>query len=105
MTPTEDLNKILASFSMVEIGGSSDFLTALQVAQLALKHRKNRNGGQRIIMFIGSPIRDDAATLQKVGKQLKKNNVFVDCVQLGDNEGNSEKLSSFIEAVNSNDNR
>jgi 26S proteasome regulatory subunit N10 len=38
------------------LGGRSSVITAVQVASLALKHRKNKNGGQRIIVFIGSPV-------------------------------------------------
>ena len=35
----------------------------LQIAQLALKHRQNKNQRQRIVIFIGSPIQED-----KVGR-------------------------------------
>ena len=30
-----------------------------QIAQLALKHRQNKNQRQRIVIFIGSPIVED----------------------------------------------
>jgi 26S proteasome regulatory subunit N10 len=42
--------------------------------------------------------------LQQIGKQLKKNNVAVDVVCMGELEENTEKLTEFIKAVNSNDN-
>jgi len=45
------------------------------VAYLALKHRRNKNGGQRIVVFVGSPIEDNLAALKKVGGGLNKNNV------------------------------
>ena len=32
-----------------------------QVAQLALKHRQNKNQRQRIVIFVGSPIAADEA--------------------------------------------
>lgn len=32
-------------------------------------------GGQRVVVFIGSPIAEDDKTLTKIGKLLKKNNV------------------------------
>ena len=44
--------------------------------QIALKHRKNKLGSQRIITFVGSPVdgpKDE--DLRKLGAVLKKNNV------------------------------
>ena len=105
VSPTEDNNKILASFAKVTIGGKNDFSTAIQVAQLALKHRKNKNGGQRIIIFIGSPLQEDSQSLQKVAKQLKKNNVSIDVINIGEIESNADLLAEFIKVANSNDNR
>lgn len=104
MSPTQDIAKILAAFSRMNIGGQSDFSSAVQIAQLALKHRKNKNGGQRIIAFVGSPISDDVNNLKKIGKQLKKNNVAIDVVSMGEIDDNHEKLLEFINATNSNDN-
>lgn len=34
-------------------------LLSVQIAQLALKHRQNKNQRQRIVIFIGSPIQED----------------------------------------------
>lgn len=50
-------------------------MAAVKTAMLALKHRKNKAGGQRIILFIGSPIEADAAEMKKTAAALKKNNV------------------------------
>ncbi len=105
VSPTEELGKILATFAAVTISGSLHLCSAVQVAQLALKHRKNKNGGQRVIIFVGSPINEDLNNLVKVGKLLKKNNVAVDVVSLGDIPDNDSKLQEFVNAVNSNDNR
>ena len=77
----------------------------MQIAQLSLKHRKNKNGGQRIIIFVGSPITEDKNTLSKVGKQLKKNNVAIDVISIGEIEENQEKLLELVNSTNSNDNR
>ena len=106
VSPTEEIGKILASFSKIGIhGAQSDLSTAVQIAQLALKHRKNKNGGQRIIAFVGGPLQDTVESLQKIGKQLKKNNVAVDIILMGEIEENNEKLQEFVTATNSNDNR
>lgn len=83
VSPTEDIGKILASFSRVSLGGSNDFASAVQVAQLALKHRKNKNGGVRIIAFVGSPLSESVAQLKKIGTLLKKNNIAVDVISFG----------------------
>lgn len=104
VSPTDEISKLLGAFSQLTIGGKVDFAAAVQIAQLALKHRRNKNGGQRIIVFVGSPIETDAKTLEKIGKQLKKNNVAVDVVSLGELEDNNAKLEVFINAANSNDN-
>lgn len=105
VSPTEEAGKILAAFAGISISGKSDIGTAVQIAQLALKHRKNKNGGQRIIVFVGGPVFDTVEKLQKIGKQLKKNNVAVDVISMGEMEENSEKLLEFVNATNSNDNR
>ena len=105
VSPTEDIGKILACFSKLRIGGKSNFSSSVQIAQLALKHRKNKNGGQRIIAFVGSPIVETVEELAKIGKQLKKNNVAVDIVTIGELDENNDKLVEFINAVSSGENR
>lgn len=37
-------------------GEATHLLISVQIAQLALKHRVNKNMRQKIIIFIGSPI-------------------------------------------------
>ena len=41
------------------IEGQANLSAAVQIAQLALKHRQNKNQRQRIVIFIGSPIAED----------------------------------------------
>lgn len=125
-TLTQDLGKVLSALQTNHIGGSIDLPTALNVAQLALKHRENKNQRQRIVVFLGSPLVDPFGTgtgsssdvtgkgssgssseeaLVKLGKKLKKNNVAVDLVLFGD-EGmeNEAVLSKFIEATQNSEN-
>ncbi len=104
VSPTEESGKILASFAQVKLGGKSDLSTAIQIAQLALKHRKNKNGAQRIIVFVGSPIMEPVEALQKLGKQLKKNNVALDIISIGETDENTDKLQELVNATNSSDN-
>ncbi|CAK0755276.1 hypothetical protein CVIRNUC_002362 [Coccomyxa viridis] len=104
VTPTPDLGKILSSMQSLEIEGQANLASSVQIAQLALKHRQNKNQRQRIVIFIGSPLSEDKDKLVKVGKKLKKNNVAVDIVSFGSEESNAEKLEAFVQAVNSGEN-
>mmetsp|Transcript_37991 Transcript_37991/g.45834 ORF Transcript_37991/g.45834 Transcript_37991/m.45834 type:complete len:410 (+) Transcript_37991:99-1328(+) len=105
VTPTQDLGKVLGAMHGLTMEGEVNFSNGVQVAQLALKHRQNKNQRQRIVLFAGSPIEAEQDALIKIGKKLKKNNVAVDIVSFGDqDEGKQEKLEAFHGAVNSSDN-
>jgi len=70
VTPTSDLGKVLQAMQRVPIDGASARLgTSIQIAQLTLKHRENKNQRQRIVVFIGSPIQEDVGALVKLGKR------------------------------------
>jgi len=71
-TLTGDAGRILAAVHKVQIEGNANFMAAVQVAQLALKHRNNKRQEQRIIIFVGSPIKETAKELERLGKRLKK---------------------------------
>mmetsp|Transcript_3435 Transcript_3435/g.9947 ORF Transcript_3435/g.9947 Transcript_3435/m.9947 type:complete len:442 (+) Transcript_3435:112-1437(+) len=103
VTPTADLGKVLNSMASLQIEGETNFSASSQIAQLALKHRQNKNQRQRIVMFVGSPLSETKEQLVRIAKKLKKNNVAVDVVSFGDNEANEEKLAAFTEAVTSGD--
>uniref|UniRef100_A0A0D9VRT0 26S proteasome non-ATPase regulatory subunit 4 homolog n=1 Tax=Leersia perrieri TaxID=77586 RepID=A0A0D9VRT0_9ORYZ len=104
VTPTSDLGKILACMHGLEVGAEANLAAAIQVAQLALKHRQNKRQQQRIIAFIGSPVKYDKKVLETIGKKLKKNNVALDIVDFGETDDEKpEKLEALISAVNSSD--
>ena len=48
VSPTDDMGNILNSLHNASVGGQLNFVEGVQVAQLALKHRRNKNGAQRI---------------------------------------------------------
>jgi len=102
VSPTEDVGKILNALhgvSMKTMG--QDVAASVQVASLALKHRRNKNGSQRIVLFVGSPLHNiESRALQKAGRQLKKNNVAIDVVAMGELEANEVKLQEFVDAAN-----
>ncbi|KAJ4959188.1 hypothetical protein NE237_026299 [Protea cynaroides] len=103
VTPTSDLGKILACMHSLQIGGEMNLAAAIQVAQLTLKHRQNKLQQQRIIVFAGSPVKYDKKVLEAIGRKLKKNNVALDIVDFGDEDGKLEKLEALLSSVNSND--
>ncbi|THU54899.1 hypothetical protein C4D60_Mb11t00910 [Musa balbisiana] len=104
VTPTSDLGKILSCIHGLVVGGEVNLTAAIQVAQLALKHRQNKKQQQRIIVFAGSPIKYDNKTLEAIGRKLKKNSVALDVVNFGESDdGKPEKLEALITAVNNND--
>lgn len=104
VTLTDDFGKMLAALHGTKISGPSHLTTALQVGQLALKHRQNKNQRQRIIVFVCSPIEEDEAALVRLAKKMKKNSVAVDFINFGQETDNTSKLEAFIEAINSSEN-
>ncbi len=102
LSPTTDVGMMLRAIHGLNFTSSvDDICAAVQVAGLALKHRRNKNGSQRIIAFVGSPLTDvETRALQKAGRQLKKNNVAIDVVALGELETNEEKLRELVDAAN-----
>ncbi|RKP10885.1 hypothetical protein THASP1DRAFT_33979 [Thamnocephalis sphaerospora] len=103
-TLTGDIGKILNALHRTTASGKVDLLAGIGVAQLVLKHRRDRNQRQRVIAFVGSPVTDDEASLVRLAKKLKKNNVAVDIVSFGEDIQNRGKLESFVNNVNSGDN-
>lgn len=109
VSPTDDLGKILTALHGVPLCGEMvrngkdavDIAASVQVATLALKHRRNKNGAQRIVLFVGSPLTcAETRSLVKAGKQLKKNNVFIDVIAMGELGENEPKLKELVDAAN-----
>lgn len=115
VSPTDDVGKILTALHGVPLrsgveekkddtgggGGGVDLIVSLAVANLALKHRRNKNGAQRVVVFVGSPLTHvDARALAKAGRSLKKNNLAVDVVAMGELEENGPKLKELVDAAN-----
>ncbi|KAJ1610129.1 26S proteasome regulatory subunit 5a [Cryptosporidium canis] len=105
VTPTSDLSSTMHAMDEIRLYGKIDLIRAIQIAQLALKHRLNKNLRQRIVCFVGSPLEDDLTEkqLEKLGKVLKKNNVSIDVISFGEIIPNRERLQALVNAAN-NDN-
>lgn len=107
VSPTDDMGKILSALHDVSITSTVDGIdltVSIQVASLALKHRRNKNGSQRIIVFVGSPlpITVDNKALSKAGRMLKKNNVAIDIIVMGEVSDNEGRLKELVDAANGN---
>lgn len=51
-------------------------------------------------MFVGSPVEETKDALDKLGKRLRKNNVFIDVVVFGDEAMEcEEKIGAVVEGA------
>ena len=98
-TLTTDFGKVIDGLHRTKIRGKAHFSTALNVGQLALKHRQNKSQHQRIVIFTCSPLSEEEGQLVKLAKRLKKNNIAVDVVAIGDLEDETVKK---VEAFHNN---
>eukprot|EP01053_Blabericola_migrator_P010328 Blabericola_migrator_1__10327@NODE_580_length_7497_cov_126_900135_g430_i0_p4_GENE_NODE_580_length_7497_cov_126_900135_g430_i0NODE_580_length_7497_cov_126_900135_g430_i0_p4_ORF_typecomplete_len345_score93_63VWA_2/PF13519_6/1_5e12VWA_2/PF13519_6/1_9e03Ssl1/PF04056_14/6e09VWA/PF00092_28/0_002VWA/PF00092_28/1_2e04Med25_VWA/PF11265_8/0_01PDH/PF02153_17/0_048RE_R_Pab1/PF09522_10/0_096UIM/PF02809_20/28UIM/PF02809_20/7_8Rubissubsbind/PF09273_11/5_2e03Rubissubsbind/PF09273_11/4_2_NODE_580_length_7497_cov len=103
IAPTTDMGAFLQALHNISCFGKCDFIRALQTAQLALKHRLNRNQRQRIVVFVCSPIEATEKQMELIGKTLKKNNISLDIISFGEVQNNSSLLKKLYMTVNSND--
>eukprot|EP01097_Dermamoeba_algensis_P004608 TRINITY_DN2988_c0_g1_i1.p1 TRINITY_DN2988_c0_g1~~TRINITY_DN2988_c0_g1_i1.p1 ORF type:complete len:496 (-),score=170.79 TRINITY_DN2988_c0_g1_i1:200-1525(-) len=105
MNLTSDIGRIISGIHNIPYEGECDLLNAVQVAQLALKHRQNKQQAQRIVVFVGSPlVKADKDELVKLGKRMKKNNIALDIINFGEIEENRDKLEAFVKAVDNDGN-
>ncbi|KAH9065110.1 hypothetical protein EDB83DRAFT_2599543 [Lactarius deliciosus] len=106
VTHTKEIGQILTAVhnTSTNLGRTASIPTAIAIAQLALKHRQNKNLRQRVIVFVGSPLEDTSPdaerALIRLAKKLKKNNVALDLVAFGDGiEEAGEDGHSILRAV------
>ncbi|ANQ05831.1 26S proteasome non-ATPase regulatory subunit 4 [Plasmodium coatneyi] len=101
---TNDIGQLLSCIHDIKLDGTCDIVRSLLIAQLALKHRVDKNLGQKIMLFVGSPFKVNEKQLISTGKQLKKNNICLDIISYGDINRNRDILMLLYNSVNSNDN-
>jgi 26S proteasome regulatory subunit N10 len=109
LNPCTDIGKVLsvlASVGVAEGSETCDLIRSIQTCSIALKHRQNKNQKQRLICFIASPLVGvSEKQLEQVGKVLKKNNVAIDVVSIGDTDNvNRERLQKLVEVADSSAN-
>ncbi|WKX88993.1 hypothetical protein Q1695_008554 [Nippostrongylus brasiliensis] len=101
-TMTQESGRLFMKLHQLEPQGQCNFMSAIKIAHLALKHRQNRNHKMRIVMFIGSPIDNlDSAELTKIAKKLKKEKVQCDVICFGEADSeNSQIMGQFVDTLN-----
>lgn len=115
VTHTKEIGQILTAVhdTSTNLGRTASIPTAIAIAQLALKHRQNKNLRQRVVVFVGSPLEDTSPDAERafirLAKKLKKNNVALDLIAFGDGieeagEDGHSILRAFVEAASSSDN-
>lgn len=98
VTLTSEQGKLLHAINSIDfVGSHSNILSAIQVAQLVLKHRQNANQKQRIVVFAGSPLKADIAAVERVNLMLRKNNISIDAVSFGNVEANEQILAGLLQ--------
>lgn len=102
-TLTSDVGKLLSKLHQVRPKGNINFVSAIRIAHLVLKHRQGKNHRMRIVIFVGSPIVDDEKELINLAKRLRKEKVNVDVVNFGEESLNADKLTKFVNAINGNE--
>ena len=103
LNPSNDIGRVLAVLSEVPITGvGCDLVRGVQTCSIALKHRQNKNQKQRLVCFVASPLHSSEKQLEQLGKVLKKNNVAIDVVSIGDLDGaNRAKLKKLVDSADS----
>ena len=99
LTQTNDVDELANSINNINICGDADLLTAIKIAQLSLKHRKNKSQRQRIVVFVGHPLRGSEDDFENVGLRLKKNNVSIDVINFS-NPDNVSRLQTLVNTAN-----
>ena len=103
---TED-RKLMVRLHSLEINGVAKVLDGMKTAYLALRHRKNKNHKQRIVVFVGSPLDklvEEREAFLKFSKKLKKEKVSVDFVLFGEATSENNRLvGEFVDQLNGSD--
>lgn len=95
VTLTSDFGKILGGLHEAKVGGTSDFKQAFLVAKLALANRISPIHTQRIIMFVGSPLKMTDEDVQELITICKDYNIALDIISFGEVVDNAHLLEQF----------
>lgn len=83
VTLVKEKQEIMGNIGKISLGGELAFLKAVQIAQLALKHRSNKHQAQRIVAIVASPVEERQQELVAFAKTLRRNNIAINIMNLG----------------------
>jgi 26S proteasome regulatory subunit N10 len=98
-TPTNDSAQLLAQYSKIPIQDYLGLCRSIQIARLTMKHRVNKHQHERLVIFIASAIKDNPEDLYVLARNLRRDNIAVDLVNICCPE-NLQLLQNFHEIVN-----
>lgn len=101
--PSRNRGLLYTAVDNIALKGASQIVKALKIAQLALKHGIETKGVKRIVLFVGSPIQDNEKALKKAGKNMRRNNVSIDAIMMGDFPENEQKLRTLVNSARKED--
>ena len=110
VTPSRDNQKLLSSMQDMRPSGKIKLINSIKISKLALKHRQNKRGESRIVVFVGSPIDEKEKDLKKLGKLLKRDSIGLDLILLGCDksnkqfENNETLAKTLVDAANKDNN-
>jgi 26S proteasome regulatory subunit N10 len=110
VTPSRDNQKLLSSMQDMRPNGKIKLINSIKISMLALKHRQNKRGESRIVVFVGSPIDEKEKDLKKLGKLLKRDTIGLDLILMGcdkankDFENNESLAKTLVDAANKENN-
>lgn len=102
-TPTNDPSAVYSQFSKIQIQELVGVARSIQIGQLTMKHRVNKNQHERMIIFLASAIKENPEDLYVLARNLRRNLIAVDIINICSPE-NTVIIQNFIEIVNVDDN-
>lgn len=97
-TPCNNTQLIYSQYSKIKIDDFNSFARSVQIAQLSMKNRINKQQHERIVVFIASEIKDKEETLLKIARNLKRNNTTLNIINIRCQK-NQEILQKMIEVL------
>jgi 26S proteasome regulatory subunit N10 len=99
-TLTSNNANIMKKLYAIKPNGEIKLITGIGISYLALKNRASKRHRMRIVVFVGSPLKEEKKKLIELAKRMKKLKVIFDIISFGDEQDlNKEKLSAFIDEM------
>ena len=102
VTPTNDTSHLYSVYNKIKVSGIPKFGKALQIAQLALKHRINKHQKERIIVFTADTVNEAESDVIELCRKMRRNNTQIDIVNIS-SPNNVAVMKNIIDTVNVED--